>query len=85
MQNPRQDKPKDRPTPHIDAAHRDTVRLKRESDVAHNEYKALRSQRVRGEGGPDTDVKAVAAFTRAVAKDDTLRTIRKTGKKPSSR
>lgn len=33
MQNPRQDKPKHRPTPHIDKAHVDTMRLKRDMDA----------------------------------------------------
>lgn len=63
------------------AAPVDTARVKTEMGMDLADYKSLRSERVRGDADPAKDAQARAAFNRAMARDDTLRTARRKGTK----
>lgn len=70
-------KDNDPPTKKKVAAPVDTARVKTEMGTDLADYRSLRSERVRGDADPAKDAQARAAFNRAMARDDTLRTARR--------
>lgn len=82
MQNPTQDKPRDRPTPHIDAAHKqlvDTLRLKQEMDADKRASFRLADMAQTGTPNSQQDLQRAknAVDERVAARADSLRAARK--------